>query len=57
MVLNIAANLFVAARGKEPAVDLPFTDDGVLSVVLSKAILLAADDKITDPTILHQLPR
>jgi hypothetical protein len=27
----------------------------VLSIILSKAFLLAADDKITDPTILHQI--
>lgn len=54
---NDAYLCIVPARGKRPAVDLPFTDDGVLSVVLSKAILLAADYKITDPMILHQLPR
>jgi hypothetical protein len=29
----------------------------VLSVILSKAVLLAADDKITDETILQQLRR
>ena len=34
---------------------LPFEDDHVLSVILSKAVLLAADDKITDPAILRQL--
>ena len=34
---------------------LPFDDDHVLSVILSKAMLLAADDKTTDPTILCQL--
>jgi hypothetical protein len=34
---------------------LPFEGDQVLSVILSKAVLLAADDKITDPTILQQL--
>jgi hypothetical protein len=36
---------------------LPFDGDQVLSVILSKALLLAADDKIKDPTILQQLPR
>jgi hypothetical protein len=35
----------------------PFEGDGLLSLILSKALLLAADDKITDPTILHQLER
>jgi hypothetical protein len=34
---------------------LPFEGDNVLSIILSKAFLLAADDKITDPTILHQI--
>lgn len=47
----------VPERGaKAPGkVYLPFEDDTMLSVVLSKAFLLAADDKITDPTILRQL--
>jgi hypothetical protein len=35
---------------------LPFDGDQVLSLILSKAVLLAADDKITDSTILAQLP-
>ena len=34
---------------------LPFEGDNGLSVILSKAFLLADDDKITDPTILNQL--
>jgi hypothetical protein len=34
---------------------LPFEGDNVLSIILSKAFLLAADDKITDPTILSQI--
>ncbi len=34
---------------------LPFEGDRVLSVILSKAFLLAADDKIMDATILRQL--
>ena len=34
---------------------LPFDGDQLLSVILSKALLLAADDKITDPTIQQQL--
>ncbi|MEV6842938.1 DUF4132 domain-containing protein [Actinoplanes sp. NPDC051411] len=40
--------------GKSPA--LPFDDDRLLSVILSKAIMLAADDKISDPSIVRQLP-
>jgi hypothetical protein len=34
---------------------LPFEGDGTLSIILSKAFLLAADWKITDPTIMHQI--
>lgn len=35
---------------------LPFEGDGMLAVILSKAFVLAEDTKITDPTILRQLP-
>lgn len=34
---------------------LPFEGDRILSLILSKAVLLAADDKITDPVILAQI--
>lgn len=34
---------------------LPFEGDAGLSVIISKAILLSEDDKITDPTILSQI--
>ena len=34
---------------------LPFEGDTILSLILSKAFLLAADDKIRDPSIVHQL--
>ena len=34
---------------------LPFEGDGVLAVILSKAIMLADDTSITDPTITSQL--
>ncbi len=44
-----------AVRGAE-IVRLPFEGDGTLSLILSKAFLLAEDDKITDPVILKQLP-
>ncbi len=43
-----------ARREKEP-IYLPFEGDTLLSVIISKAILLASDEKITDPTILLQL--
>lgn len=36
---------------------LPFEGDGTMSVILSKAFLLADDKKITDPTIVSQLKR
>ncbi|HZQ37034.1 MAG TPA: DUF4132 domain-containing protein [Dehalococcoidia bacterium] len=36
---------------------LPFEGDGVLSIILSKAFLLADDTHITDPTIVSQLKR
>ena len=34
---------------------LPFEGDRTLSIILSKALLLAADDEITDPVILGQI--
>lgn len=34
---------------------LPFEGDGTLSLIISKALLLAADDKISDPTIVRQI--
>ena len=34
---------------------LPFEGDSMLSIILSKAFLLASDDKITDGTILGQI--
>jgi hypothetical protein len=36
---------------------LPFEGDSVLSIILSKAFLLASDDKITDKTITSQIAR
>jgi hypothetical protein len=45
----------VPARGATTSkLFLPF-DDERLSVILSKALMLAADDRITDPTIRRQL--
>ena len=45
------------AAAKEGAIDdlLPFEGDPMLAQVLAKAVMLAADDKITDPGILAQL--
>jgi hypothetical protein len=39
------------------SVFLPFEGDGILSIILSKAFLLADDDTITDPTIVQQISR
>jgi len=50
----------VPSRKKNTKTDklfLPFEGDRGLSVVLSKAFLLAADDKITDSTIISQIQR
>jgi hypothetical protein len=38
-------------------VRLPFEGDNMLSIILSKAAMLADEDKITDPSILSQLER
>ena len=50
----------VSGQSKELAegtVFLPFEGDARLSVILSKAFLLADDKKITDPTIVSQIKR
>jgi hypothetical protein len=49
----------VPGRGEASRDDvmLPFEGDRTLSIVLSKALLLAADDKITDTTITSQIKR
>jgi hypothetical protein len=36
---------------------LPFDGDATLSIVLSKAFLLADDESIKDPTIVRQIKR
>jgi len=46
----------VPARGKAATkVFLPFPEDERFNVILSKAFLLAEDDRIKDPTILAQI--
>ena len=48
----------VAARdGRAGKLFLPFDDDPVLSLILSKAFLLARDSSITDQTITAQIKR
>ena len=36
---------------------LPFEGDGTMSIILSKAFMLAEDTKIKDPTIVSQIKR
>ncbi|HEY7029833.1 MAG TPA: DUF4132 domain-containing protein [Thermomicrobiales bacterium] len=47
------------ASAKDPAQGLllPFEGDGMLTIILSKAFLLAGDTAITDPTIKRQIQR
>nr|WP_062341520.1 DUF4132 domain-containing protein [Herbidospora sakaeratensis] len=50
------AYLCIVPGRPEQQVFLPFEEDGgMLSIILSKAFLLAADTAITDPTITRQL--
>ncbi|MGV3532769.1 MAG: hypothetical protein ACO1QR_10400 [Chthoniobacteraceae bacterium] len=46
-----------SGKAEESKVFLPFEGDRTLSVILNKAFLLAADTKITDPSIVHQIQR
>ena len=39
----------------DPGVSLPFEGDRTLAIILSKAMLLAHDDEITDPAIVKQI--
>ncbi|HEX5541926.1 MAG TPA: DUF4132 domain-containing protein [Micromonospora sp.] len=54
---NDAYLCIVPARERTGRLHLPFDDDPMMSTILSKAIMLAADDKITDTTVLRQLAR
>jgi hypothetical protein len=44
-----------SSGSKGPAPKLPFEGDSTLSLILSKAMLLASDDKISDRSILSQI--
>jgi hypothetical protein len=46
-----------AARGKTDALPLPFEGDAMLTLILSKAFLLADDTRITDRLIVTQIRR
>lgn len=43
------------AKTGRPMIYLPFEGDSTLSIILSKAFLLADDLKITDPVIVRQI--
>ncbi|MCY1250757.1 hypothetical protein D9M72_644250 [compost metagenome] len=43
------------ARTQSTPQYLPFEGDAMLSIILSKALLLIDDDKISDPAITRQL--
>lgn len=49
--------IVTARSGKAGKLFLPLDDDPVLTLILSKAFLLAADGQITDQTILDQIRR
>lgn len=53
--LCIVAGRSLVTGGATGKLFLPFEGDNTLSVILSKAFLLAEDWKITDPTILSQI--
>ncbi len=46
-----------ARAGGQGELFLPFEGDNTLSIILSKAFLLAADDRIKDPSITSQIQR
>lgn len=43
------------SRATDDSLFLPFEGDGTLSIIISKALLLADDIKITDPSITRQI--
>jgi hypothetical protein len=43
------------SRSRHDDLFLPFEGDGTLSIIISKALLLAEDTKIKDPTIVRQI--
>lgn len=49
----------VPARGMVAGTEgmrfVPFEGDGILAIIISKALLLANDTAITDPSIVRQL--
>lgn len=54
-VIGRLAIRFDARDGRADKLFLPFDDDPVLSLILSKAFMLAEDTKIKDRTIVEQI--
>ncbi|MFI6482255.1 DUF4132 domain-containing protein [Nonomuraea sp. NPDC050663] len=54
---NDAYLCIVSAGAVQRGLFLPFEEDGRLSLILSKAFLLADDSAITDPSIMRQIRR
>jgi hypothetical protein len=46
-----------SAKSADGKVFLPFDGDRTLSIILSKALMLADDTKIKDPSIVSQIRR
>lgn len=44
-----------STKTQDGTIFLPFEGDSTLSIILSKAFLLAADTKVSDPTIVRQI--
>ena len=53
--LCIVPDRSAASAKKRAGLFLPFEDDTTLSVILSKALMLAHDHKIKDQTIMRQI--
>ena len=53
--LCIVPDRVALAKGTGGTLFLPFEGDSTLSQILSKAFLLAADNEITDPSIVNQI--
>ena len=57
---SVTVQDIIAARGADATPDklyLPFEGDRTLTLMISKAVLLAEDHKITNTTILSQIRR
>jgi hypothetical protein len=57
MAPNDAYLCIVASSKGEAKIRLPFEGDQMLSIILSKAFMLADDQNITDSSIVSQINR